>query len=243
MRPNLEAELFPSGRSVDSLGSFDRSQQPRSSSFQAVAPIDDDPWSQTSAKATQYLRDEWLISAGQKQPTDLVEDHVRARKRDLYMGIEPSFQEGSWGSIDIHISSSTYNAATDDEPAHSQAKPFQPARTARRNLQFFSQQFRRTKKDDAPQRSSQESVTETIRAVARRKATSTTSLMQPAKSERTASTSAWKGKGRECDVNAQSDGRSWSTAGACHEHTNQLYRLGHARRYRRVRGRRPSQHV
>ncbi|SPO24061.1 uncharacterized protein UTRI_03394_B [Ustilago trichophora] len=74
----LELELFPTS-------STGRSQPPHphphphppssSFDFQAAAAATE-PWSQNDLKATQFLRDEWLISAGQKQPNDLVEDYL-----------------------------------------------------------------------------------------------------------------------------------------------------------------------
>ncbi|GAC95967.1 hypothetical protein PHSY_003545 [Pseudozyma hubeiensis SY62] len=69
----LALELFPSGRSSTDPPNR-QSHPPSSFDFDAAAGIE--PWTQPGLKATQYLRDEWLISAGQKQPNDLVEDYV-----------------------------------------------------------------------------------------------------------------------------------------------------------------------
>ncbi|CBQ69330.1 conserved hypothetical protein [Sporisorium reilianum SRZ2] len=70
----LDLELFPSG------------QPPSSFDFDAAAA--NEPWSQASAKATQYLRDEWLISVGQKQPDDLVQDLLAPPSRPTAKGGE-----------------------------------------------------------------------------------------------------------------------------------------------------------
>lgn len=73
---SLTLELFPSGQSSAKL-SDSRPHPPSSFDFDAAAAIE--PWTQPDFKATQYLRDEWLISAGQKQPNDLVYDFAARR--------------------------------------------------------------------------------------------------------------------------------------------------------------------
>ncbi|SPO24126.1 uncharacterized protein UTRI_03394 [Ustilago trichophora] len=74
----LELELFPTHRPQDPpSSSTSRSQRPQPpSSFDFEVAAASEPWSQNDLKATQFLRDEWLISAGQKQPNDLVEDYI-----------------------------------------------------------------------------------------------------------------------------------------------------------------------
>lgn len=74
----LELELFPTHRPQDPPSrSTSRSQHPQPpSSFDFEAAAAGEPWCQNDLKATQFLRDEWLISAGQKQPNDLVEDYI-----------------------------------------------------------------------------------------------------------------------------------------------------------------------
>ena len=75
---DLELELFPSDSPpIPPSSSTSRSQKRNiPSSFDFEAAAGSQPRSQQDLKATQYLREEWLISAGQKQPDDLVQDHI-----------------------------------------------------------------------------------------------------------------------------------------------------------------------
>lgn len=70
MKRGLELDLFPSGRDQNQSSSSGL-QNPSRPDLDATEPFS----SQTDCKATQYRRDEWLISAGQKQPNDLVQDY------------------------------------------------------------------------------------------------------------------------------------------------------------------------
>lgn len=78
LRHGLEHELFPSGRSQDSSSSSTSHSRPAQppSSFELDPARLIDPASQKDLKTTQYLRDEWLISAGQKEPDDWVENYI-----------------------------------------------------------------------------------------------------------------------------------------------------------------------
>ncbi|KAF6766903.1 hypothetical protein PSEUBRA_001209 [Kalmanozyma brasiliensis GHG001] len=75
LQNRLELELFPSGQPSSSTSRSNRPQPPSSFDFQGAAQ--NEPWSQAEFKATPYVRDEWLISVGQKRPTDLVEDFIQ----------------------------------------------------------------------------------------------------------------------------------------------------------------------
>lgn len=74
----LEPELVPTGRPQGNPSSCSSLSQPLQppSSFDLGAVGVGEPWSQLEVRTTQHQRDEWLISVGQKEPTDLVEDHI-----------------------------------------------------------------------------------------------------------------------------------------------------------------------
>ncbi|SYW85344.1 uncharacterized protein UBRO2_05783 [Ustilago bromivora] len=74
----LELELFLSSQPrATSLRSTNTSEpQLTLPSFELDPARLSDPTSQRELKATQFLRDEWLISAGQKEPDNLVDNYV-----------------------------------------------------------------------------------------------------------------------------------------------------------------------
>ncbi|SPC64685.1 uncharacterized protein UHOD_07027 [Ustilago sp. UG-2017b] len=136
----LELELFPSGQPrASSLRSTNtsRSQLPLST-FELDPARLSDPASQRDIKATQFLRDEWLISAGQKEPDDLVDNYVSFMRngRPESTG-QPSSKRGGSSLLDqidaICSPSSSGSSVQADGKITDARQPLRPSKSAKTN--------------------------------------------------------------------------------------------------------------
>lgn len=134
-RHGLEHELFPSGQLQPSSSSTKsrshRGQPPSSFDFEAAAG--NEPWSQKELRATQHLRDEWLISVGQKQPTDLVEDYI-PRMNANPNAIESEHPHHTARSATNEKSMPSTLSSASAGPAHSDSPANSTARRGRSSL-------------------------------------------------------------------------------------------------------------
>ncbi|KAJ1023407.1 hypothetical protein NDA18_004931 [Ustilago nuda] len=137
---SLELELFPSGQpGASSLRSTNtsRSQLPLSP-FELDPARLSDPASQRDIKATQFLRDEWLISAGQKEPDDLVDNYVSFMSNDRPESTgQPSSKRGGSSLLDqidaICSPSSSGSSVQAGGKTTDARQPLRPSKSAKTN--------------------------------------------------------------------------------------------------------------